>query len=375
MGTPRSIVFCRYDDITHEARSQEELACLERLGEVTFVSYARPLNAASSTKCEIIAKRSYPAFLVASMKAIREVAPDVVFLHDNYCAPLIPFSRKKCPDSKIAYDMSELYIGRRGPGLAGMKSGMLMRCELRHLRDADVVLAANSERALIARGYYGLRDTPIVFDNVHRIDDPCDMDAAARFKGEIGEGDFVIVYAGGLPSARSRGVLPLLRAVAETPGCTLLIAGKGHPDDPLLKQLPSNGGRVAHVGMLDRGALRALYSLADLNAVMFGMSSVNDIFCASGKQWEGLFEGVPLLAGPNPPLQRICRDEGIGVYAERSDVEEYKRCIAEAIKRKAELRGEARRCAESVRYESRLDRLTRELEVRLDACAERGAGR
>ena len=34
------ILFCIYDDINYEARAQEELQCLKRLGNVSLVSIA-----------------------------------------------------------------------------------------------------------------------------------------------------------------------------------------------------------------------------------------------------------------------------------------------------------------------------------------------
>ena len=49
------------------------------------------------------------------------------------------------------------------------------------------------------------------------------------------------------------------------------------------------------------------------SVVLFDKNSINTKFCASGKCYESLFVKTPILASENPPLKRLCEQEGIGV--------------------------------------------------------------
>ena len=64
---------------------------------------------------------------------------------------------------------------------------------------------------------------------------------------------------------------------------------------------------------MTRAELRYCIQNSHASVVLFDKNSYNTLYCASGKFYESLFEGVPILASENPPLKRICLEEKIGV--------------------------------------------------------------
>ena len=48
--------------------------------------------------------------------------------------------------------------------------------ENRNLKYADIVISANMERSKIMKEYFKLKSLPIVFDNIHKINDKYDIE-------------------------------------------------------------------------------------------------------------------------------------------------------------------------------------------------------
>lgn len=362
-----NILFCYYGDAAHDARCQEEIQCLKGIGDLHFASYGT-YNDSKDFKSLWITKnqRDYRQFLHVCKKAILKTQPNVLFLHDNYCALLIKFARKHLPACKIVYDMSELFIGGHKPGYIGLISRWsLERWEYKYLRYTDVTIAANGERADIARGYFALTHRPIVFDNVHKINDVFNKDEymnkyIALFEKSL----FTVFYAGGLSMAKERSTYRLMRDVASLgEKYQLIIAGnKANNDNEYDAIIQKNGksNNIHYVGYIPRKELRFLLQHADVNVVTFELNSINNIFCASGKQYEGFFEGVPLLASENPPLRRICEEYGVGV-----STSDFRAGILQLENDIDGYRERVKQYTETIKYDERISKLKTDIISRL----------
>lgn len=326
-----NIVCAIYHDCNREVRSREVLTCCMKMGMVHYVSFAAPKNL-PEIDCRLVDKNNPLAlfnFLKLTKKAIREVEPELVLLHDNDCSVLVPFIRKHFPETKIIYDSSELFIPMNGEAkhcrdktesymlyLKQQLTFFRRKYEKKHLKDADVVLCANVERAQITQEYFGLRELPLVFDNIHRIDDEFDCEACEKkFSSYFADDAFNILFAGGIGAERH--TYEYIRAVSRVKiPCRLIIAGSASETavaqyEQLVQKLKMDN--VFYVGMLTRAELRYCMQKSQGSVVVFDKNSYNTIYCASGKCYESLFEGVPILASENPPLKRLCQEEGLGV--------------------------------------------------------------
>lgn len=326
------VVYTVYHDCNKEERSKEILTCCEILGEVHFVSYAEPNEYNKrSTKIHLIDKKSPIAllhFIFKAKQVIKKEMPDIVVLHDCDCSVLLPYVKKVSPHSKIVYDSSELEIPmkntkpyRRNNGiLIRIKSALTafrVRYEKKYLKLSDVVIAANIERAKIMKDYFGLKSIPIVFDNMHKIKDDYELSECDKKYGFLSaDGKFNILFAGGIDEERQ--TFDFVNAVLSLNDSFRLIV-VGSASAVAIKKFNniirnSNAeNKIVYLGMVPRRELKYLIQHSQTSVVVFDKNSYNTLYCASGKLYESLFEGCPILCSENPPLKRICESCGVGV--------------------------------------------------------------
>lgn len=376
----KNIVCAIYHDCNREARSHEILECLQKMGCVHYVSYAAP-NDLPEITCHLVDKKHPLAlfkFLNLAKETIKKVKPQIVLLHDNDCSVLIPFIRKYFPKTKIIYDSSELYIPMPGEKKRGrdktenwllyLKQKMTSfrgKYEKRYLKDADVVLAANIERAKIMQEYFGLKEVPIVFDNIHRIDDPYDQAACDhKFSTCFIEDGFHVLFAGGI--GEERYTYDYIRAFSKVKfPARLIIAGSASADaiaqyEQLVKELQLDN--VFYVGMLTRAELRYCMQKSQASVVVFDQKSYNTIYCASGKCYESLFEGIPILASENPPLKRLCLEHGVGVSND-----DFTKGIELLQENYSQYEENVQKYVDQIAYEQRIDVLRNSIERKIKA--------
>ncbi|CAM3268832.1 hypothetical protein FITA111629_13815 [Filibacter tadaridae] len=314
------VMFIVYHDIQTEARSQEILECAKKLSDETIlVSYSKPFDT-SNYKCILTGngERNYFSFIKGAIKAIKNENPDIVILHDNYTSTILRWITKHRKNIYVIYDSSELYIGKNGKRRTlKMKIAEHMRYfERKYLKYANIVIAANIERANIMKDYYGLDEVPIVFDNIHRIDDTFNVVECEQKYGHLFNSDsFNILYAGGI--AEHRLTFELAEAVGKLGSkYQLIVIGQSTAKDKdkfnsMLSTMKYSN--IFYAGFISRGEMKYMLKNTNVSVSIFALDTVNNINCASGKLYESLFEGIPLLTSENPPLKRICTDYKVGI--------------------------------------------------------------
>lgn len=368
----KKIVYGVYHDVNREARSHEMLECLCRVGKVDFVSYASVKDIDGINE-HIIDKNSPFAlfnFLNQMKKTILQVKPDIVMLHDNDCSALIPFVKKHIPEAKLLYDSSELYIpmpGWKAPFISpdGILVTLKLRitrfkrvCEKKYLKDVDTVFAANIERAKIMKDYFGLEKLPEVFDNIHRIEDEFDIDKCEeKFAGKFDDNGFNVLFAGGISEERKTfEYIESFKTLGS--GFNLIIAGTASPKAlSQYKSMTVNCDNIHYIGLVTRAELRYCMQKSQASVVIFDCETYNTKYCASGKCYESLFEGVPILASENPPLKRLCTESKIGV----SD-NNYADAIRKVKENYVEYVESVEKYIKQLNYDERLNKLTKIIE-------------
>ena len=125
-----------------------------------------------------------------------------------------------------------------------------------------------------------------------------------------------VLYAGGIAKERMTYLLAEQFGTLANENVQLLIVGKNeHGGEEKLQSLLTEKHitNVKYLGFVSREELRYLIEKSSITISTFAMDTPNNINCASGKVYEGLFLGKPLLAGPNPPLKRLCEEYNVGV--------------------------------------------------------------
>jgi glycosyltransferase involved in cell wall biosynthesis len=323
------ICYCLFHDLKTEERSREVLQVLSGIGETITVSstegdsYAGIKNISPKG-----GRRSYIAFLVLSLRTLAREKPfDMVCLHDNYSSILIPFVKWFVRPRIIVYDASEYYpvkeclSGIRGNPFIFFKDLLLRVSEKTMIGLVDLVIAANGERAEAMYSYYHLPRMPIIFDNVHKILDSYDVVECRKKYGCYFEREdiFTIVYAGGIDKVRD--TYRLADAVMSLGGeFQLLVLGSATPEEiqrfKKFVECEEGPRNVHYLGFTSRAELKFLYERCHAGVVAFTKTSFNNIFCASGKMYECLFCGKPIVCSDNPPLMSVCREYGVGIASD-----------------------------------------------------------
>lgn len=357
----RNVLFVTYHDVKTEARSMELLECMKLLGKTTIVSYGKPHGDPSIVSISNHHdRRGYLEFLLNSIRAIRHLKPDLIVLHDHYSAPLLPIISKK--RSRIIYDSSELrFLSEKVPvpNIRYRLARLLILFESKFIHRADMVIAANDERAELMHKEYKLDSFPVVFDNVHRIDTAYDEAACDQKFGYLfRDKAFYVLSAGGV--AENRLTYKIVEDIGRLgKDYRLIILGRATSDaERKLKDLIKRKRieNVCFLGFVTREQLKYLMERSHVTVSAFAMDTLNNIYCASGKVFEGLFLGKPLLAGINPPLKRLCEQHRIGVSTDdyAKGVIQLKECYDQYL-------GNVQAYIKGIDFENRIKRLAREI--------------
>lgn len=313
------IVFAVYHDLNTEARSQEMLEIMKLIGSTTLVSYS---DYGRSEGCVVVNNRNNKknlfAFFLNTKKAIDTIRPSVVLLHDNYTSIFIKYIKKRYPDTIVIYDSSELRFKEEGTrsSIKGRIAGFFIRAEEKYINLCDYVIAANKERALLMKDRYSLSAMPFIFDNMHMIDGNYNVyECSRKFQGVFDKNAFYALYAGGISEKRMTYTLAKQIGLLGEKYQLIIVGAKENNGDRKLSQILSEYGisNVQYLGFVTREELKYLMDRVDVTISTFAMDCLNNVNCASGKVYEGLFQGKPLLAGINPPLKNLCDTYKIGV--------------------------------------------------------------
>ena len=314
----KHILFCVYHDLNSEERSKELLKILNQLGNVDIISRTKELPIRNNNIRAFYAGE-YIDFIKSSIKKILNSKYDICVVHDNYGALLVPFIKIFQGNTKIIYDSSELYPiyelkTKAIPFVIKFKSYLLAVCEKLFIKKADLVIAANAERASFMKRYYKITKEIIIYDNIHFIDDEYDPIICEKKYSELFAKDkFAILNAGGI--FNDRYIFELADAVREIGDDYLLLVVGGGVEREInrFKEKYEGNDTVRYLGFIPRIELKYLIQKSNLCFTGFKPISINNIYCASGKTYESLMEGTPILCSDNPPLAKLCNDLGVGI--------------------------------------------------------------
>lgn len=379
----KEIVYVVYHDLNTEARSNEFLQCISNIGNVHIVTLNKPKGYEDLDTYLIDKSSSIALFklLVTAKKVIKKINPDIVLLHDNDCSALIPFIKKNLPNTIILYDSSELYIKEKTEHYNPNKErfygddGLLIwiknkltffrgYCERKYLKNVDIIFAANAERAKKMQEYYSLKEQPQIYDNMHRIDEEYDSDKCKiKFHNCFVPSGFNILFGGGIST--SRGTFEYIKAFSLLKGNYHLVIAGGASDTELkrynqLIQKLELEDKISYVGFVSRAEFRYIIKNCQASVIMFSYDNYNSFYCASGKMYESLFEGVPILTSENPPLKRLCDEKQVGIACDN-----YAKAIENMQEHYSYYLDNVSRYIKELDYDNRINRLEKIIRQRI----------
>ena len=334
-----NILLISYGDLDYDGRLRSLLTVFNSMGEVySFTRGSQPFNENS-----VVDNVKYIKFIKDATSYAKGFHQIDLLVLDNRKATIPGFLIKRANrPSIIVQDCRELYLIKEVKHLTG-KIGCLF--EKRMARSADVVICANQERAEIMRKEYGLSRLPLTYENLRRLEySSADgkKNAADKLDAFIKDDEYRIVSSSGCSISRTNDVLVRNLHNVDYKCHLFLVGASDKEDEEIIRGLVNKNSdtKVTILGQLNQDELKYLIQRSHIGIVNYGQYDTNNRLCASGKLYEFLYEGKPVVTTTNPPLKRICETEGIGIaddeYASAINMiidryDEYKERVKEFI--------------------------------------------
>lgn len=305
-----NILLISYDYYEYDGRLRELVKNFGKLGELTYICRGHSKNKNHIT----FNGNRYISFIKFVIKEAKKYGSIDVLVLDNRKAIIPGIILKHIIKPKvIIQDCRELYVINDVHHFIG-KLGCII--ESRMIKRVDIVVAANQERAEIMKELYKLNELPIVFENLRRLEYD---DVLSKYEKKYGkyihEDEFRIISTSGCSVSRTNDVLINNLDKIEKPIRVFLIGNYGENDKDIILKIIKEKGlvNVEIIDQLNQGELKWFINNAHIGIVNYHQNDMNNKFCASGKIYEFLYEGIPVITTTNPPLANFCKNNLVGI--------------------------------------------------------------
>lgn len=312
-----NILIVSYENLEFDGRLRQLVDSFSRMGNLYLFSTDKK-KILSNHEC--FTGGGYLKYIAEAIKYGTSLKNIDVIVIDNR-KPIIParIIKNKLKIKTMILDCRETYFFEDVKHLTG-KIGCLI--EKPAILKADVVVAANLERAEIMKKRYKLKERPLVFENIRGLEYSANFDELAvqkKYEQILNTDEHIILASCGCNLDRITDVLVDNFSKVKH-NCRLLLAGwSADADIQAIKQIIAkhNMNNVEILGRISQNELKYLTQHSDIGIVNYSQVDINNTYCASGKIFEFLFEGVPVVTTTNPPLARMCEEGQIGVADDR----------------------------------------------------------
>jgi hypothetical protein len=299
-----------------DGRLRELVNIAKNLGDVKYVTRVNKSSIIQEKDHIAISKNGYLYFIISSIKqALSFNTLDILFI-DNRRAIIpgliINFIKKP---KNIILDVRELYISNEVKHVVG-KIGCFFESKM--IKRANIILCANKYRAEFMKKYYNLAYLPEVYENIRKLNQNNKMvnDKFINKYRHIFQKDTIkIISTSGYSVSRTND--KLVEAICKLGNkYDLFLVGGGNKEDKLIIDniiLKYNINNVYFIEMVESEKLGYLLGNCDIGIVNYHQNDLNNKYCASGKIYEFLFAGLPVVTTENIPLYEMCNEFNIGV--------------------------------------------------------------
>ena len=308
------ICFISYENIDYGGRTLELLKVMSCLGDVYGVIRGSH-NIETSENLKLVdATTTYREFVTIAFQIYKKNSTDILFL-DNRKAALIGNILPISGSTKIIYDMRELRIPSEIKSLSS-KFGCIP--ERRIISISDIVICASKERSEYVKKYYKCSNC-LSYVNIRKLEFSRQYRSDfydEKYSNIFGRDTFKIISTSGTSISRGNDRLVLAVKNTDYPIDLFLVGGSG--TEPEGEEIINSIIQEYHltnihiVDMVMHDELKYLIRNCDCGVVNYHNKDTNNRLCASGKVYEFIFEGLPVITTSNPPLVRMTREYGIG---------------------------------------------------------------
>lgn len=316
-----------YNPIEFDGRVQRASQALSAIGEVVVLSIASGadyvvehfVNIRVPLPLRPTSPLAHLWFWLRLWRTALAIRPRVVHAHDFFMA-FPGWVAAKLTGAQLVYDAHELIIPESGVPMS-WRDRFWYILERWTVKRANLIIAANSQRAQLMKEHYRLPAVPVVIRNIPPAPLPSmpDGDILRRHPalGRRDEDECLIVYQGDVSIARGLG--EFIAAVGLLPDrFRMIIVGDGPDADLLRRDVKTRNleHRISFIGRVPRDNLFDILRQCDIGIVAYPTRGLNNIFCAPNKVFEYAQAGLVLLCWANPVLESLLANYNIGLVAQ-----------------------------------------------------------
>lgn len=305
------ILLLSFGDYDFDGRLRELMRVCSQLGEL--FAFTRGSKKVFNT--HEIYEGGYIRFIQKAVAYGKSIGKVDVLILDNRKAVLPGLILdKQIHPRAIVQDCRELYISKEVKHFSGKIGCFFERIGIQR---ADVLICANEFRAQFMKKYFSLEREPIVYENLRKLcysSEKVKAEQAKKFAPYLHDGEIRLITTSGCSISRTNDVLVRhLKEIKQS--CRLFMVGENtDADESAIRELLhiEQLHNVEIMGKLNQNELKYLISQCDIGIVNYHQMDTNNRYCASGKLFEFLYEGIPVVTTTNPPLKQLCDQYGIG---------------------------------------------------------------
>ncbi len=302
-----------HHSLDYDGRLNELIKVADSLGEVYLFSLDSKRKVKNG---QTFSENNYSDFLLGTIRAAKSLPHIDLVLVDGRKA-IIParIVKHMLHECKMALDCREMDF----PEYTSHSSGKIgCYIEKPCIKSADIVIAANLERAGIMQDRYKLKRRPLVFENIRALafDDSFDEERAKeKFTSLLQSKGISVISSAGCFADRLTSTLVENFDKITTKADLYLVGSSSTEEEELIRDIITRNNLVnVHImGRVTQGELKYLIRNCHIGIVGYHQRTPNYKYCASGKIYEYIFEGIPVVTTTNPPLLNMCNNYGIGV--------------------------------------------------------------
>ncbi len=305
------VLLISYGDFDYDGRLRELYKVFAEMGDL----YAITRGACAQNAHHKVYNGSYFSFIKEAVAFGKQLQSVDLLVLDNRKSVIPGLLLAKHLQPKIVIqDCRELYLPKEVTHLAG-KIGCAI--EKRGIQRADILICANQDRANYMKDIFHLTQTPIVYENLRELaysSEDARVAAEAKFAQYIVADEIRLISTSGCSVSRTNDVL-VAHLNKVNSKCRLFLVGNNTAaDEAAIRQIIADKklNNVEILGQLNQDELKYLISASHIGIVNYHQKDVNNKYCASGKIFEFLYEGLPVVTTTNPPLKRLCDEAHIG---------------------------------------------------------------
>jgi len=310
------ILLISYDYFQYDGRLRELIQVAKKMGEVFYISRKTDGEQPQEESHFLYRDHGYGDFILFCCRKAKQIGKvDIIFI-DNRKGIIPGYLAKKITKAQyVVQDCRELYNIKDAVGIAG-KIGCIV--EKVFIPYSDVVIAANAFRAKLMVQMFGLLQTPLNYENIRKLVYTSEQEKAkaeAVCKGLFEEKKFRIVSTAGCDLTRTTSrMLEAMKVLGNE--YELLLIGDSEEEDEILVVSMIREMKLTNVKILpkmDQNHLKYVIENSQVGMVAYHQRDLNNKYCASGKIFEFLFEGKPVITSTNPPLKMFCKKYAVGI--------------------------------------------------------------